>query len=147
MEMRWGLKQGPSRIRAARTPQSKGLPEFPDFKFRLMLKTDTFIEKNDFVIDLGSSPGLFSKTLSTMLAFPKKDDSDNEVVVKRKTGKDYEPPAQGLLCSIDVMPMEKAYGTHFIQGDFRSVAVQQKLEKIRDAAGFRQVIACFYDVV
>ena len=133
------MKQGVSRIKGPRTPQSKGLKEFPDFKFRLMLNSDEYIRKENFVIDLGSSPGIFSKTLSTLLAFPKADDTDNSAVRKKQPGQEQRSPSQGLLCSIDIAPMEKAYGTHFIQGDFRSVAVQQKVEEIRNAAGFRQV--------
>ena len=121
----------PSRI------PSKNLPES---RFTAFQKAFKFIDSNCYVINLGSAPGIWAKAISRLLRYPR---SNFSLPVNRIPPKKMVVPLHrrrfGFLCSIDLIPMIKGIGTHFIQGDFRSITVQKEIELMEDCKGLSLV--------
>ena len=114
----------PSRV------PSKNLPES---RFTAFQKAFKFIDSNSYVINLGSAPGVWAKAISRLLRYPRSNFSlPVNGVPPQKTVVPLHLRRFGFLCSIDLMPMIKGIGTHFIQGDFRSTTVQNEIELMEE---------------
>ena len=126
----------PSRV------PSKNLP---DSRFTAFQKAFKFIDSNSYVINLGSAPGVWSKAISRLLRYPRSEyvlpDRGN---LQKKEVLPSEKRRFGFLCSIDMIPMIRGIGTHFIKGDFRSIAVQREIELMEDSKGFNLVFIKFF---
>ena len=80
------------------------------FKLIELQEKFRFIRHNDYVVDLGSAPGGWSLATSRILS------------------------SSGLLCSIDLLPMEPieeaGIDAHFFQGNFQSKEVQEHVRTL-----------------
>lgn len=113
------------------------------FKLIEIQKEFNLIKPDSYVIDLGSSPGGWSVACAGFLRF-KPDDyqlQDHVHHERTSTAASVAPKTFGLLCSVDLLTMKPIPGdTHFIQGDFRSVDVQNKIDSLGRSRGHNQVI-------
>lgn len=113
------------------------------FKLIQIQEEYNLIKPDSYVLDLGSAPGGWSVACAGFLRF-KPDDyqSQDQIHYQRtSTAASVAPKTFGLLCSVDLLSMKPIPGdTHFIQGDFRSTDVQNKIEFIGRSRGHNQVI-------
>ncbi|UOF94109.1 MAG: RlmE family RNA methyltransferase [Bordetella sp.] len=80
------------------------------FKLIEILRLEKLIFPGNYVVDLGASPGSWS-----------------QVIQKRLT--DTDGILNGRIIALDLLPMIPIPGVEFIQGDFRDVAILQRLEQ------------------
>lgn len=103
------------------------------FKLIQIQKEFKLINRDSYVVDLGSAPGGWSVACAEFLDFQPADFVPSVKVAHQRTSTaaSVAPKSFGLLCSVDLLPMKPIPGdTHFIQGDFRSQVVQSQIEAI-----------------
>lgn len=110
------------------------------FKLIQLQKDYNLIKPDSYVIDLGSAPGGWSVACAGFLrlginAAP----SAKPPPQRTSSAASVAPSTYGYLCSVDLLDMQPVPGTHFIQGDFRSAAVQSQIEAAGKSRG-KQVI-------
>ena len=113
------------------------------FKLIQIQEEFNLIKSDSYVIDLGSAPGGWSVACAGFLRF--KPDGyqpqDQNYHQRTSTAASVAPKTFGLLCSVDLLTMKSIPGdTHFIQGDFRSIDVQNKIDSLGRSRGHNQVI-------
>jgi 23S rRNA U2552 (ribose-2'-O)-methylase RlmE/FtsJ len=134
------------------------------FKLIELQEKHKIIKPDSYVIDLGSAPGGWSVATAGFLRFPpvKKKKvqftplAEPELDPNPQTAANLEneiistdiakiPITYGLLCSIDLLTMEKIQGdVHFIQGDFRTAEMQNKLRVLGESRGRKLCIFIIY---
>lgn len=77
----------------------------------------SFIKPGQLVVDLGSTPGAWSQYVRRKMS-PKTATSGGAAV----------GALNGVIISLDILPMEPIEGVIFLQGDFREMDVLQRLE-------------------
>jgi len=135
------------------------------FKLIELQEKHKIIKPDSYVIDLGSAPGGWSVATAGLLRFPpvvkKMDKSipiaeldpnspiggilENEII---STDITKSPITYGLLCAIDLLPMDKIQGdVRFIQGDFRTTEVQDKIRLLGKSRGRKQADVVLSDML
>lgn len=130
------------------------------FKLIELQEKYKIIRPDSFVIDLGSSPGGWSVATAGFLRFPKvvkrvvsELDSQPQAATDDKsaiisTGVATAPSTYGLLCSVDLLVMDSVQGdSHFIQGDFRTAEVQDKMRLLGNSRGRKQADCVLSDML
>jgi 23S rRNA (uridine2552-2'-O)-methyltransferase len=113
------------------------------FKLIQIQEEYNLIKPDSYVIDLGSSPGGWSVACAGFLRFMPDDFQSQDQIHHQRTSTaaSVAPKTFGLLCSVDLLTMKPIPGdTHFIQGDFRSIDVQNKIDSLGRSRGHNQVI-------
>jgi 23S rRNA (uridine2552-2'-O)-methyltransferase len=93
------------------------------YKLQEIDETLGLIRPGQCVVDLGSTPGAWSQYLRRRL-------SPQGAAVGE---------LHGTIVALDMLPMEAVEGVHFIEGDFREVAVLAELEQSLVDRGVQQV--------
>lgn len=103
------------------------------FKLIQIQKEFKLINKDSYVVDLGSAPGGWSVACTEFLNFQPADFIPPAKILHQRTSTaaSVAPKKFGFLCSVDLLPMKLIPGdTHFIQGDFRSPEIQSQIEAV-----------------
>jgi len=93
--------------------QKEGFRARAAYKLKEIDETLGLIRPGQAVVDLGSTPGAWSQYLRRRM-------SPQGAAVGE---------LDGVIVSLDLLPMEPIEGVHFIQGDFREESVLAELEK------------------